>query len=99
MVLGIEHHIDLIAECIQHVERNGLRTIEPTPEAQEQWAEHVASMVEGSVRTAPSCNSWYVGANVPGKKRVHMAYTGGFPKYRRECAEIVEAGYRGFRFG
>ena len=98
MVLGIEHHIDLIADSIQHVERSGFRTIEPTPEAQEQWAEHVASMVEGSVRTAPSCNSWYVGANVPGKKRVHMAYTGGFPKYRQECAEIVDAGYRGFRF-
>jgi cyclohexanone monooxygenase len=98
MVLGIEHHIGWIADCISYMNTHGYRTVEPSADAQEAWVEHVASLVQGSIRTAPSCNSWYVGANVPGKKRVYMAYVGGFPNYRKECAEIVDAAYRGFRF-
>jgi hypothetical protein len=45
----------------------------------------------------PSCNSWYNGGNVPGKKRMYMAYTGGIPEYRRRCDEIAAAGYTGFK--
>ena len=51
------------------------------------------------MRTAPSCNSWYVGANVPGKKRVYMPYSGGLPVYRQKCDEIAAAGYTGFVLG
>ncbi len=96
MVMGIEHHVEWIADCLDYLRERGLQTIEPTPEAQEAWVEHSNSLVEGSIRTDPSCNSWYVGANVPGKKRVYMAYTGGFPQYRERCAEIAGAGYEGF---
>ncbi len=96
MVMGIEHHVEWIANCLDYLRERGLQTIEPTPEAQEAWVEHSNSLVEGSIRTDPSCNSWYVGANVPGKKRVYMAYTGGFPQYRERCAEIAGAGYEGF---
>lgn len=96
MVLGIEHHVEWIADCIEYAREHGYRRIEPTAEAQDAWVEHSNSLVEGSIRTDDSCNSWYVGANVPGKKRVYMAYTGGFPKYRERCAEIADAGYEGF---
>jgi cyclohexanone monooxygenase len=44
-------------------------------------------------------NSWYVGANIPGKPRVVMPYTGGQPLYRERCAAVVERGYEGFDFG
>ena len=44
----------------------------------------------------PSCNSWYLGANVPGKPRVFMPYP-GFPAYVEKCEEVVRDGYRGFR--
>jgi cyclohexanone monooxygenase len=51
------------------------------------------------VSTHPSCNSWYVGANVPGKRRVYMIYTGGWPAYQQKCADVAAAGYEGFEFG
>ncbi len=44
----------------------------------------------------PSCNSWYNGANLPGKKRRYMGYTAGIPEYRRRCDKIAAAGYTGF---
>ena len=44
----------------------------------------------------PSCNSWYNGGNVPGKKRMYMGYTAGIPEYTRRCDEIAAAGYTGF---
>jgi cyclohexanone monooxygenase len=47
----------------------------------------------------PSCNSWYNGGNVPGKKRRYMGYVGGIPEYRRQCDEIAAAGYTGFKLG
>ncbi len=43
-------------------------------------------------------NSWYVGANIPGKPRVVMPYTGGQPMYRERCAAVAKAGYEGFEF-
>jgi len=45
----------------------------------------------------PEANSWYMGANIPGKPRVFMPYIGGVNVYRRECQEIADAGYRGFQ--
>ncbi len=47
----------------------------------------------------PSCNSWYNGGNVPGKKRMYMGYTAGIPEYRRRCDEIAANGYVGFKLG
>ncbi len=96
MVMGVEHHVEWIADCLDYLREHGLQTIEPTSEAQEAWVTHSNSLMEGSIRTDPSCNSWYVGSNVPGKKRVYMAYAGGFPQYRERCAGIASAGYEGF---
>ena len=44
----------------------------------------------------PTANSWYMGANVPGKPRVFMPYVGGLPRYRATCDEVAADGYRGF---
>ena len=43
----------------------------------------------------PSCNSWYLGANIPGKARVFMPYL-GFPTYVQKCDEVAARGYEGF---
>ncbi len=96
MVTGAEHHIEWIAECIGVLDRDGQRTIEPSVEAQDRWVEHVNRTAQGTMFTAASCNSWYLGANVPGKPRVFLPYVGGFGRYVRECEEIVAAGYEGF---
>jgi cyclohexanone monooxygenase len=96
MVVSIEQHVNWIADCLDYLRRHGRRSIEATPGAQEEWVEHVASLVKGSVRTSEGCNSWYLGANVPGKKRVYMPYAGGIGAYRRKCDEVAESGYLGF---
>ncbi len=42
------------------------------------------------------CNSWYLGANIPGKPRIFMPLAGGFPAYADRCAEVAREGYAGF---
>jgi len=97
MIVSIEQHVDWIADCIAHLDRNGLATIEPTEEAEDAWIAHVNEVAEGTMLTAPSCNSWYLGANIPGKPRIFMPYVGGVGEYRRKCDEVVTRGYEGFR--
>lgn len=98
-VAALEQHVEWIAACITHLRDNGYRTIEATPAAEREWIEHATSIVAGTVLVHPSCNSWYNGANVPGKKRMYMGYTAGIPEYRRRCDEIAAGGYTGFTLG
>ena len=62
-------------------------------DAQEAWVAHVNEV--GDTSLYPNCNSWYLGANVPGKPRVFMPYL-GFDAYAERCREIVDNGYEGF---
>ena len=73
----------------------GLDYIEPTAEAEDKWVEHVHEV--GHSTLFPDCpNSWYVGANVPGKPRVFTPYVGGVGPYRETCDGIAANGYEGF---
>jgi cyclohexanone monooxygenase len=94
MVISIEQHVDWIAEAIDHLRSKGLQSIEPTEEAQEAWVAHVAEVAGFTL--VSRANSWYMGANVPGKPRVFMPYLGGVGPYRQRCDEIAAAGYEGF---
>jgi cation diffusion facilitator CzcD-associated flavoprotein CzcO len=96
-VTALEQHVDWISDCIEYLRANRIRTIEALPTAQQQWSDHATSLVAGTVLVHPSCNSWYNGGNVPGKKRMYMGYTGGIPEYRRRCDEIAAGGYTGFK--
>jgi cation diffusion facilitator CzcD-associated flavoprotein CzcO len=96
-VAALEQHVDWISDCITYLRANGIRTIEALPTAQQEWIDHATSLVAPTVLVHPSCNSWYNGGNVPGKKRMYMGYTGGIPEYRRRCDEIAAAGYTGFK--
>ncbi len=96
MIVSIEQHVDWIADCIEHLGRHQLRTIEATRTAEETWIAHVNEAAEGTMLTAPSCHSWYLGANIPGKPRIFMPYVGGVGTYRQKCEEVVANGYEGF---
>jgi cation diffusion facilitator CzcD-associated flavoprotein CzcO len=96
-VTALEQHVDWIGDCIEYLRANGIRTIEASTTAQQEWIDHATSLVAATVLVHPSCNSWYNGGNVPGKKRMYMGYTGGIPEYRRRCDEIAAAGYTGFK--
>ncbi len=93
MLPSIEHHVDWIADCIAYVDRKGVARIDATPEAQDAWVAHVNEVGDSSLY--PTCNSWYLGANIPGKPRVFMPYL-GFPPYAEKCREVADSGYDGF---
>jgi cation diffusion facilitator CzcD-associated flavoprotein CzcO len=98
-VAALEQHVEWISDCIVHLRDNGFRTIEALASAQQEWIDHATSIVASTVLVHPSCNSWYNGGNVPGKKRMYMGYTGGIPEYRRRCDEVAVGGYTGFKLG
>jgi cation diffusion facilitator CzcD-associated flavoprotein CzcO len=93
MLPSIEQHVDWIAGCIGSVRKQGLSRIEPTEAAEDAWVTHVNGVADATLY--PSCNSWYLGANIPGKPRVFMPYL-GFPAYVEKCAEEAAAGYQSF---
>ena len=97
MLVAIEQHVDWIGDCIGYLRSAGLRTIEPRPESEVQWIAHVNEVAQGTMYTAPNCNSWYLGANIPGKPRIFMPYVGGYPRYRERCEQEAAGGYEGFR--
>jgi len=96
MILAIEHHVDLIADCIRQMMERGCHRVEAEPAAAEAWAAEVRALADRTLM--PAADSWYVGANVPGKPRVFLAYVGGFDTYHARCEQIVAEGYRGLRF-
>ncbi len=94
MVVSIEQHVDWIAGCLCHLRAAGFETIEPTVLAESGWNQHVDDCA--AITLYPRANSWYMGANVPGKPRVFLPYIGGVDAYRAACDEVAARGYVGF---
>ncbi|HVP28475.1 MAG TPA: alpha/beta hydrolase fold domain-containing protein [Myxococcota bacterium] len=95
MAVAIEQHVDWVTDCIAYMDANGLDTIEPTEIAETGWTEHVRDCA--AITLLPTANSWYMGANVPGKPRMFYVYLGGLHEYRKACDEVARSGYLGFR--
>jgi len=93
MVPAIEQHVNWISDCIQYLRDAGLHEIEASIDAEDAWVDHVNEVA--NMTLFPGCNSWYLGANVPGKPRVFMPYI-GFPMYVEKCEEVVAKNYEGF---
>ena len=94
MPTSIEQHVEWIADCIDYLRAHKAATIEPTRDAEDAWVEHVNELAGKTL--LPRADSWYMGANIPGKPRVFMPYIGGFGAYRKLCAEVAAERYRGF---
>ena len=94
VIANCEHHVDWLIECLLHMRREGLQTVEPGEAAQDDWMDHVADVASHTLY--PEANSWYLGVNIPGKPKVFMPYVGA--GYRHTCSQIATDGYRGFRF-
>jgi cyclohexanone monooxygenase len=95
MIVSIEQHVDWISDCIAWLRAHQVDCIEATVESEDAWVDHVNEVAYTTLY--PSANSWYMGANIPGKPRVFMPYIGGVGAYRAICSDIAAKGYEGFR--
>jgi cation diffusion facilitator CzcD-associated flavoprotein CzcO len=94
VVVSIEQHVEWICSCVAFLREHGYRGIEASTQSQASWTQHVQEVAEGTLFV--KANSWYLGANVPGKPRVFMPYLGGVGHYRDVCDDVASAGYNGF---
>jgi cyclohexanone monooxygenase len=94
MIVSIEQHVDWITDCIAYMRDRGLVSMEAKKEAEDNWVDHVNEVAHGTLY--PQANSWYMGANVPGKPRIFMPYIGGVGAYRQICNDVAANGYEGF---
>lgn len=95
MLMSIEQHVEWISDCLRDLGERQVTTIEATPEAEAEWVAHVNEVAAGTLYL--QANSWYLGANVPGKPRVFMPYVGGAGTYREKCDAVAANDYEGFR--
>jgi cyclohexanone monooxygenase len=93
MLPSIEQHVEWVSDCIGFLEANGNTEIEATLAAQDAWVDRVNAIADATLY--PGCNSWYLGANIPGKPRVFMPHI-GFPDYVAKCDEVAANNYEGF---
>ena len=97
MIVSIEQHVDWIADCIIYMRERAHATLDATVDAENAWVAHVNEV--GHQTLYPRANSWYMGANVPGKPRIFMPYIGGVGTYRQICDDVAAKGYAGFTLG
>ena len=96
VIVAIEQHVDWIARCLSHMQASHVGTTEPTLQAENEWVDHVGEIASKTLFA--SANSWYTGANIPGKPRVFLPYIGGLGNYTVICEDVVANGYRGLAF-
>jgi cyclohexanone monooxygenase len=94
MIVSIEQHVDWITDCIAWMRARGLDTIEADRDAEDKWVAHVNEVAHTTLY--PQANSWYMGANIPGKPQIFMPYIGGVGIYRKICDDVAAKGYEGF---
>jgi cyclohexanone monooxygenase len=94
MIVSIEQHVDWIADCIGYMHERDLDTMEANGDAEDNWVAHVNEVA--STTLYPQANSWYMGANIPGKPQIFMPYIGGVGAYRQICNDVAAKGYEGF---
>lgn len=97
MVLHAEVQVDWVIALIIAARSQGATEVEARADAAAAWTRHVAEVAEGTL-FVHATSSWYLGANIEGKKRVFMPYIGGFGTYRRRCDDVVENDYAGLVF-
>lgn len=97
MMVSIEDHVDWVSEALKDLTASGQTRIEPAADAEENWVHTTNDLA--NMTLMPQANSWYMGANIPGKERVFMPFIGGVDTYAQIIAGIRVANYHGFEFG
>jgi cyclohexanone monooxygenase len=95
--VAIEQHVEWVDELLRYMREQGHELIEATRAAAAEWTGHVQEVAGQTLY--PTADSWYMGANIPGKPRVFLPYIGGLDVYTRTCQAVAAGGYREFAFG
>ncbi|WP_458315696.1 flavin-containing monooxygenase [Mycolicibacterium brisbanense] len=94
MVLHSELHVAWVADAIAYLDARDARALEARADAAAEWVQECSRRAAATLM--PQANSWYLGANIPGKPRVFMPFVGGFGVYGQIIADVAAAGYKGF---
>ena len=94
MIVAIEQHVDWLSDLLAVMRDQRIATIDADVGAEDAWVAHVNEVAQGTLY--PTANSWYMGANVPGKPRIFMPYIGGVHVYGQKLKDVAAKGYEGF---
>jgi cyclohexanone monooxygenase len=94
MIVSIEQHVDWITDCLAWMRDRDLVSMEAKKDAEDSWVAHVNEVAHTTLY--PQANSWYMGANIPGKPQIFMPYIGGVAIYRQTCNDVASKDYHGF---
>ena len=89
-----EQNVEWVTDCIRHMRDHNIERISATVEAEQSWRDHCLEVVAHTLFL--KADSWFMGANIPGKQRMFLGYGGGLPRYREKCDAVAAAGYEGF---
>jgi cation diffusion facilitator CzcD-associated flavoprotein CzcO len=94
MPVSIEQHVEWISDFVEYLRERNVDVVDVDAQAEVDWVAHVNEVAEQTMFML--ADSWYLGANIPGKPRVFMPYAGGVGAYREKCDAVVANGYEGF---
>jgi cyclohexanone monooxygenase len=94
MPVAIEQNCEWIAGLIGYMTERGIDYVEATEEAEHRWVDHHNEVAADTLLLGT--DSWWVGANIPGKPRTLYPYVGGVGVFRQTCQDIADNGYEGF---
>ena len=93
VLLSSEEQVDWLAQLFEHCRAHGVNEVEATAEAERKWVAHVNDRAKETLYLKTP--SYYLGAEMPGKPRVFMPYSGGVRGYRRILEKTAANGYDG----
>jgi len=93
-VRAAEPLVDWVTEAMAYVRDNEYSLISASPQAEEQWTQHVADAGAKILRS--QADSWFVGANIPGKARGLLTAPDTAPVMRAKRDDVAANGYEGF---
>ncbi|MDC0405392.1 GMC family oxidoreductase N-terminal domain-containing protein [Candidatus Pelagibacter sp.] len=91
----IEQHVEWITNCLNFLNKNNKKTIEPTINSAKKWSDEIKRFADASLFMKAKI-SWYKGDNIPGKPKVFIPYPGGLPRYRNICNKVEKNQYKEF---
>ena len=90
-----EQNVEWVTGFVEYLFEHDIQRVEATLAAEAEWTKHVHEVVAETL--LPLTDSYFFGANTPGKSRAFLGYVGALPEFAKRCEDIAAAGYDGFR--